>query len=71
MLSNCCVPSGGRHDDCCRGVSAGSGDCCAPMHGRRRYVSKPEKIEAIQAYIKGLRKEIQGAEEQIEHLKSA
>jgi hypothetical protein len=48
------------------------GCCCAPGAGHhfRRYVSKREQIERLEAYREALQKELSGVDEAIEELKA-
>jgi len=58
---------------CCQ-HHAGSGCCCGGHHGGfggRRFLSKEEKIENLQKYAEGLKKEITEVEKRIAHIKES
>ncbi len=60
-----------RNDECeCGGkCSCGCGcDCCGD-HFQRRFMTKAEQIDELQAYLEELKLEVQAVEERLEDLK--
>ena len=56
--------------DCtCGGGSNCGCDCCGGGHFQRRFQTKAEQIEALEAYLKELRLEVQAVEEHLADLK--
>ena len=53
----------------CRGGCDCGCDCCGGVHFERRFQTKAEKIEVLEAYLKELRLELQAVEEQLADLK--
>jgi len=60
--------------DCEQDCTCGGGcdcgcDCCGRGHFQRRFQTKAEQIEALEAYLKELRLEVQAVEEHLADLK--
>jgi hypothetical protein len=44
--------------------------CCEPSEFQRRFITKEEELEKLQAYREQLRKELEGIEEHLKDIKS-
>jgi len=45
------------------------GYCCSPGYGRRRFTTREEILAELEEYLKELRAEAKGVEEQLERLR--
>jgi hypothetical protein len=54
--------------DCGKGCDCGC-ECCGGDHFQRRYLTKAEQIEELEAYLADLKLEVQAVEERLADLK--